>query len=889
MQVDPESWPVLSALLDEWLDLPEERRTEWLARLEVTHADLLPKLRELLFQPAPVFLDKLPQIEDDTGGSTPAGGPLVPGVLAGPYCLVRELGRGGMGVVWLATRADGSLNRDVALKFPLRYFDDRGFTRRFARERDILAKLEDARIARLYDAGVTAQGQPYLAMEYVDGEPVTEYCDRLGLDIRARLKLFLEVLQAVQYAHSNLVVHRDLKPSNIQVTNKGQVRLLDFGIAKLLEEGEAAETEITRFGGRALTPDYASPEQIAGQAITTATDVYSLGILLYELLAGSRPYHLAKGASTGDLTAGIQAQNPARPSQSATDESKARARGGITPKALAAALRGDLDTIILKAIQKEPRARYSTADAFAQDIERHLSGQPVLARPESRWYRARKFILRNKVAASAAVTAALALTAGTGVALWQAHRAVAAQRRADTEAATARAVNDFLQRDLLSQAGSAAQAGPGRAPDPDIKVRTALDRAAARLNGKFATQPEVEAAIRQTIGDTYLDLGLYADSEKQTERALELRRRVLGAHHKDTLKSAEALSEVYQDEGKFAAAEALLNNLLEADRRLGREDSQEAVTALHTLASIAVSSRGDYARAESLDRQVFEIERRTVGETNAVTLATVNNLAAVLAREAKYPEAEELYRKLVETKRRVLGAEHPSTLTTLNGLGVLYRNEGKYAEAEPVLQEALQTRRHAMGEQHRDTLASMNGLGLLYSMEGKYADAEALLVSAVAAASRVLGEDNPDTQSCLNNLAETYRREAKLSLSESAYQRLLKARRRTYGADNPFTANTLCALGEVKLQCGAFTEASSLLRDAVIFYREHGADNWRRYYTECLLGASLSSSGQFAEGRPLLASARQKLLERKASIPPEYRLVLHQVGQWAEKTAAPGR
>jgi serine/threonine protein kinase/tetratricopeptide (TPR) repeat protein len=890
MQVDPEAWPVLSRLMDEWLDLPEDRRAAWLTSLEPQHADLLPTLRELLSQQLkPAFLEALPVLGDGPGDAQAAPGSFAPGALAGPYRLERELGRGGMGVVWLGTRADGSLKRDVALKFPLFSFPDPALTSRFARERDILERLEDARIARLYDAGVTANGQPYLALEYVEGEAITAYCDRLRLDLRARLKLFLDVLQAVQYAHANLVVHRDLKPSNILVTNAGQVRLLDFGIARLLEEGEAAETDITRSGGRALTPDYASPEQIAGHAITTATDIYSLGILLYELLTGSRPYRLPRGASGGDLAASLLGVNPARPSQATTDELPAGSRGGLTAKALAATLRGDLDTIILKAIQKEPQARYSTADAFAQDIERYLTGQPVLARPESRWYRARKFVLRNKLAVSAAMTAVLALAAGAGIALWQAHRAVGEKRRADTEAATAGAISDFLQKDLLSQAGSATQAGPGRPPDPDIKVRTALDRAAARLAGKFDTRPAVEAAIRQTIGNTYLELGLYADSEKQMERALELRRRVLGEEHQDTLKSALELSEVYRHEGKYEKSEVLLNRLLEVDRRQGRGNAPEAIAALHTLASLAGEGRGDWGRAEVLYRQVLEIERHVLGEADTTTLATMNNLAAALARENKYPEAEEIYGRLLEIKRRILGAEHPSTLTSLNGLGVLYRNEGKYAEAEPVLRSVLEARRHAMGEEHRDTLASMNGLGLLYLTEGKYTDAEPLLTHAVETGTRVLGEANPDTQSSLNNLAELYRREGKLTQSEAALERLLKERQRTYGQDNGFTANTLAALGEVKLQRRAFAEASVLLRGSVDYYRKHNVDIWRRYYTECMLGASLTGLGRNAEGESLLDSASAKLLQRKDSIPSDYRPILDKVRQWTERAGGPRR
>jgi tetratricopeptide (TPR) repeat protein len=484
---------------------------------------------------------------------------------------------------------------------------------------------------------------------------------------------------------------------------------------------------------------------------------------------------------------------------------------------------------------------------------------------------------------------ALALAAGAGLALWQAHIAVKEKRRADTEAATARAIDDFLRRDLLSQASSASQAGPGRPPDPDMKVRLALDRAAARVTGKFDKQPAVEAAIRQTIGDTYMELGLYAESEVQMKRALELRRKMPGGVLKDTVKSVLALSDLYRREGKYDAAEALLNDLLATGRGAAGEETQEAIEALHTLASIANESRGDYARAEVLYRRVLEIERRVLADTDPTTLATMNNLAAVLTREAKYQQAEELYKKVVENKRRVLGAEHPSTLTSLNGLGVLYRNEGKYSEAEPVLQAVLKARRHAMGEQHRDTLASMNGLGLLYVTEGKYTDAEPLLTHAAETSTRVLGEDNPDAQSCLNNLAELYLREGKLKPSGAAFERLLKARQRTYGRDNPFTAGTQATLGEVRLRQGAYSEAIPLLRAAVEYYRQHGVGTWKRYYAECLLGASLTGPGRNAEGDALLASAGPKLRQLSQSIPLDYRPILDEVRRWSERAARPRR
>ena len=532
---------------------------------------------------------------------------------------------------------------------------------------------------------------------------------------------------------------------------------------------------------------------------------------------------------------------------------------------------------MLKAVRAEARERYPTADAFAQDIERYRNGQPVMARPDSTWYRLRKFVLRNKLAVAAAAAVVLAVGAGAGISLWQ-------KRRADTEAATARAVSEFLEKDLLSQAGSGTQAGQGNRPDPDIKIRTALDRAAARLDGKFPAQPAVEAALRQTIGDTYRELGLYSESERQLNRALEVRRKALGAAHRDTLHTMGRLAETYQSEGKYAAAETLLQNLLELERRDGRQESREAMDATHSLASIAVLNRADYKGAEDRYRQLLDMQKRVLGENDLSTLATMNDLASVLGREGKAAQAEELYRKVVELKRRALGEDHPSTLISMNGLGVLYRNQGKYPEAETWLRAALEGRKRVMGATHRDTLASMNGLGLLYMVEGRYADSEALLTEAAGTAGRVLGDTNPDAQSCLNNLAELYAREAKWRQSAATYQRLLEARLRTYGEDSPYTAGTWGSLGDVDLQLGDYAEAGIMLRRAVDHYQKHKVEGWRRYYIECLLGACLTRQGKRAEGTAMRAAAYRGLLARKESVPSEYRLYLGRAATLAQAT-----
>lgn len=386
-------------------------------RLEPRYAALLPTLRKMVEAEARAaaqgMLNTLPSVSepaDPSGTATPAPPAFLAGEFVGPYRLVRELGLGGMGMVWLAERADGMLERRVALKLPILSLRNRAMADRFTRERDILAQLTHPRIARLYDAGVADGGQPFLAMEYVEGETIAAYCDRARLGIKPRLKLFLQVLDAVQYSHTNLVVHRDLKPANILVTKDGDVRLLDFGIAKLLTEGEAQESELTRIGGRVLTPDYASPEQVTGGAITTASDVYSLGVVLFELLTGERPYKI-KSQTRRNLEEALVTGEPLRPSQAVRDGVKAQARG-VGLKRLAKSLKGDLDTIVFKALSKEPGRRYATADAFAEDLSRYLSGQPVLAQPESTWYRARKFLRRHWIPVSAAAGVLISLSAG---------------------------------------------------------------------------------------------------------------------------------------------------------------------------------------------------------------------------------------------------------------------------------------------------------------------------------------------------------------------------------------------------------------------------------------------------------------------------------------------
>lgn len=508
MRIEPDQWSTLSRLLDEALEVPAGGLEQWLASLPEPDFIHRAKLRELLAQRAAAetgdFLVTLPKL-----GISPPGA-LAPGTRIGAYIIEEEIGRGGMGAVWRARRSDGAIKRPVALKLPHAGSPGQELVERFARERDILGELSHPNIARLDAAGVTETGQPFLALEYVPGETLVEFCDRRRLDVRARLRLFMQVLQAVQHAHSHLVIHRDLKPSNIIVTPQGQAMLLDFGIAKLIPDDAPDGSGRTRLGGIALTPEYASPEQIAGNPVSTASDIYSLGVLLYELLAGDRPYRLKRN-SRAELEEAILEHDPQRPSAAIRSPAQAAARGASV-RTLARTLRGDLDTIVLKALKKSPPERYATVDALAGDLEHFLRGEPVSARADGGWYRLAKFFGRHKFPVLAAGAAAAALVATAAVALVEAHIANAERDRAVALAERNQAVTEFVNM-LVTEAGGA---------DKPVTVGDMLARSESLIGAEYAQNPDHRAAILGVLGSYYHTIG--AD-----ERGEPLLRDALGA------------------------------------------------------------------------------------------------------------------------------------------------------------------------------------------------------------------------------------------------------------------------------------------------------------------------------------------------------------------------
>jgi hypothetical protein len=669
-------WPEISALLDEVLALPAAERMRWVEALAGDRAELKDALRELLAARVQVetddFLQTLPPLKPPRDAAPPGARPPVAGDAVGPYRLIAELGRGGMGSVWLAERADGQLKRRVALKLPhLNWSAALG--ERLARERDILASLAHPNIARLYDAGVDPQGRPYLAMEYVEGQAIDVHCRERTLPLRARLALLRQVCDAVAHAHARLVVHRDLKPSNILVTADGQVRLLDFGIAKLMEGDHTAETALTQLSGRALTLDYASPEQIRGEPLSTASDVYSLAVVAYELLAGARPYRLRRG-SAAELEEAIASIDPPRASDAA-----------IEP-ALKKQLRGDLDAILNKALKKNSAERYATVEAFSQDLQRHLAQQPVLAQPDRLGYRAGKFVRRHRLQVAAGSVAALALVLGAGVAFWQAHEASLQAERARIEAATAKAVQDFIE--AVFRANSGDQTDPQKARD--TTARQLLDLGAQRIEHELRGAPEARLRLLKTLADMYQGMALHDQTEALQRQRVALARQTLGPRSPQAAQALADLAYVLSFTNQRKEATETVTEAVTILDAIGDRSSPERLSVDLTLALL--NTRSDFAASlAAADRAVANARTRPPSPELVLALQLQGEVATYSGLHEKARGAALEIIRLVEAQP-ALGANILSPMFILLaeaqlGLGELDAAEDSFRKAVSLARE----------------------------------------------------------------------------------------------------------------------------------------------------------------------------------------------------------
>jgi serine/threonine protein kinase/Tfp pilus assembly protein PilF len=853
--MSPEHWDNVKSILNDCLALTPDQRQAHLDTACAGNSEIRAEVESLLESYSAAGNTFLETSVLDQPAETLIGRQI------GLYRVVERIGEGGMGSVYRAVR-ESDFHKQAAIKVVKRGMDSDFILARFKQERQILAGLDHPNIARLLDGGRMEDGRPYLVMEYVEGTPIVAYCDEHGLSLDARLELFRTVCAAVQYAHQNLVVHRDLKPGNILVTTGGSPKLLDFGIAKLMErDAEATMTMV-----RMMSPECASPEQVRGEAITTATDIYSLGVLLYQLLCGTLPYTF-ETLTSAEIARVVCEVEPRKPST-------------VRP------LDADLDNIVLKALHKEPARRYVSAEQFSEDIRRYLARLPVIARPDTFAYRFSKFVRRHRAATAATALAVISLIGGMAATLWEAHRSSVQQKIAGT-------VNDFLRNDVLAQASALKQAGLDSKPDPDMKVRTALDRAAARIEGKFHAQPEVEAAIRQTIGEAYDDLGLYPEAQRQVERAVELRRRVFGENNRDTLQSMHSLAELYDRQGKYAEAQGLQSRVLDLQRHALGEAHPDTLTSTSDLGDEYVHL-GKFAEAETFLSKALDLRRRVLGEEHPDTLVSMNDLALLYENQGKYAAAEQLYVKANGIRMRVLGPDHPYTLTGMNNLAVLYShqgkpaqaelltaqilearrrilgpdhplvwatinnlaaqrlNQGKYDQAEPLFAQVLEFHRRTEGAEHPDTILSMNNLATLYRREGDYKKAEPLYREALEIQRRVAGEDRPLTLSVMYSLAAVYQGEGQYSQAEQLYTKVLDLRGRVLGTDHPDTLRTQVFLASLYVDQSKFEQAQALARQTIAKYETKKSAGWEKFYAQALLGESLAGQKQFALAEPML-------------------------------------
>ncbi len=699
-----------------------------------------------------------------------------PGRRIGQYEVIRELGRGGMGAVYLARRADEQYEKLVAIKVIQAGRESQEMLQHFRRERQILAGLDHPNIARLLDGGSTDEGLPYFVMDYIEGIPIKTYCADQALSVAERLRLFLAVCDAVAYAHRNLVVHRDLKPGNILVTPDGEPKLLDFGLAKLVAPELPQETATgTLF---AFTPAYASPEQVRGQPVTTATDVYSLGVVLYELLTGHSPYRTKTWESIEILQV-ICEQQPERPSTAVVRDVPT---GGTVPaetERLRRSLRGDLDIIVLKALRKEPWLRYQSVDGLKDDIVRYLEARPVVARKGTNIYRVGKFMRRHWVGVTATALVLTAIVGGAALATVGLVRARRAEAQAQHNADKATAINKFMQEILFS-----AQPHMGRGRQ--TTVVEALAAAVPRIDTSFRNQPEIRAAVQNTIGRTYADLGLWAEAEGLLQQSLTTRRQELGTEH------------------------------------------PEVAESLHNLGALAYM-KGDYKKAESNFRESLEIRRRLPGDNARLIAESLNDLAMTLEEgKADYEAAQPLLEESLAIKRSVLGDRHPDVAQGLNNLGMLNYRKKDYAKAEQLLREALALNRDLLGEDTSDVASGLNNLALVLTRTGNYTEAAALLQQAVAIESRILGADHPEVAGLLNSLAAALQKTGRLEEAETRLRESIEIQCKAYPDDHFHIATTRNLLGGCLTDMGRFMEAELLLTSSfAIILKQFGPDHPR--------------------------------------------------------------
>jgi len=796
----------------------------------------------------------------------------------GPYRLLKKLGEGGMGQVWLAEQTL-PVRRRVALKLIKAGMYDDSALRRFQSERQSLAIMDHPAIAKVFDAGATPDGQPYFAMEYVPGVAITNYCDEKKLKIRDRLELFIRACEGVQHAHQKAIIHRDLKPANIlvvEVDSKPMPRIIDFGLAKTLTPYFSGESMNTLAGSFVGTPGYMSPEQADPgiQDVDTRTDVYSLGVVLYELLTGFLPFDAAqwKKVPLEELLRHLREEDPPRPSTKVStgrdaSASNAHARGTEPPQ-LVSALRGDLDWITLKALDKDRNRRYGTPSEIAADIRRYLKNEPILARPASAGYRLRKYVRRHRVGVTAAAGLFLLLAGFAALQAVQLRRITRERDRADR-------VAQFMTNMFTVS-------NPSESRGNTITAREILEKASKDINTGLSQDPELQASMLDLMGRVYSHLGLYGRAQELLSPAVEIRRRVLGPRNPDTLWSMVNLANALSDQAKYPEADKLYEEVIETGRSVGAPARRRVIAAMNNLA-LNLRDEGRIADVEKMQREVVETLRRSVGPEAPDTLTAISNLALTVRTQAHFADAVNLDRQVLEARRRTLGPDHPDTLRSAANLALdLLDEQGHETEAEQLIRPTLEAQRRIVGPEHPDTLVSMDALSDTLLQQKKFAEAETVTRQELEILRRTRGPEHPRTFRAMNNLATVLDLEGNHAEAARQFRELWEIQRRVSGPEHSDTLLSETNLSAALLGTKQLGEAEKLARDALASERRVlGDENSLTLDQMSILSKILQQSGRSTEAETLLRETKEHQSHVYGIDNPKTALSTYTLATWA--------
>jgi len=888
--MDSARWNRIQEIFGQALEMGEEERGSYLKEACGDDSELLAEIQSLLKADSQEH-SMLDGVAMDAVGS-PDLLTLV-GKEVGPYRLVSPIGEGGMGAVYLAERDDGQFEQRVALKLIRPGVHSQVVIKRFREERQILAQLQHPNIARLLDGGMSSDGQPYLVMEYIDGMPLLQYCDSQKVGINDRLNLFRDVCSAIQYAHKRLIIHRDLKPGNILVTRDGSVKLLDFGIARVIGD-DIAGPSLTQTGMRLMTPEYASPEQVRGEVVGTATDIYSMGVLLYELLTGVRPLTF-NSRSPVEVEKVVTGHEPTRPSLAVQNTTQMESSTEILEvrktnrRQLHNLLKGDLDTICLMALRKEPERRYSSIEQFSEDIRRYLTGLPVIAQKDTLGYRAGKYLRRNKAILAGAFAT---LTLLAMLITFYTIRLTEERDRARTEATKAEQISAFLSS-LFEVAD------PQNSRGENITARELLEEGAGRIENELADQPEVQARMMTIIGEVYTGLGLYKKADTLLQRSIQKQRKFPSSSRLElmnTLKTAgmsrrasgvttnadtlfkEALKigreEVGEDDPRFAEvqmnyggllldmgevakAEPIMLSGIEVLRKHGEEQPNELAEGLHQLGKLYYDL-AKYDLSEKTYRESLKIREATKGKTHLNYTRTLTQLAFLLQDLGRFDEAETMFREAIVLDSTIYNGKHPNLTSDYFYLAALLHNRGKHKESEPIYRKVIELDREQYGDEHPYLALSMNDLaGVLVDL-GKFSEAEDLYKQSMAMQIKLQGAEHPEVATTKSNFGNLLSRTGRVKEAEPYYKEALRIRRKIYGDSHPTVAVSVFAYGGVLRALGELDESERYLREALVMRRKFRKEPHRDIALNLSgIALTLRLKGELDEAEKLMRQAHK--------------------------------